>query len=212
MVDVFIISVLPAIRVGLRSLIEADPNCRVLGEGGSLAALRGLERDPDVVILDAEPSLAAAEALLALEEHTCGLVLLGPVAADAALPALLDTRPFAYLARDTGSEELLAALHAVASGLVVLDRRIGGHLLAHTVPAEHTPHDGTATPAGDLTSREREVLHLVAQGLPNKLIARRLDISEHTVKFHIAAILSKLGATSRTEAVHLGAKRGLVAL
>ena len=64
----------------------------------------------------------------------------------------------------------------------------------------------------DLTHREREVLGLVAEGLANKAIARRLTISEHTVKFHVAAILTKLGAGSRTEAVRFGAQRGLVAL
>jgi len=56
------------------------------------------------------------------------------------------------------------------------------------------------------------VLQLVAEGLPNKTIARRLGISEHTVKFHVAALMAKLGAGSRTEAVHLGARRGLVSL
>ena len=64
----------------------------------------------------------------------------------------------------------------------------------------------------DLTGREREVLQLVALGRANKVIARELGISEHTVKFHVAAILAKLGAGSRTEAAHIGARRGLVTL
>jgi DNA-binding NarL/FixJ family response regulator len=64
----------------------------------------------------------------------------------------------------------------------------------------------------ELTAREQEVLALVARGLPNKTIAAELGISEHTAKFHVAAILAKLGATSRTEAAHIGARRGLVAL
>ena len=64
----------------------------------------------------------------------------------------------------------------------------------------------------DLTAREREVLTLVAIGLTNKAIAQRLTISDHTVKFHVAAILAKLGAESRTEAVHLAARRGMLTL
>ena len=78
-----------------------------------------------------------------------------------------------------------------------------------------TAGDDTAVPAAageDLTPREREVLAQLALGLPNKTIARRLGISEHTAKFHVAAVMAKLGAASRTEAVRLGARRGLVAL
>ena len=66
--------------------------------------------------------------------------------------------------------------------------------------------------ADDLTPREKEVLQFIALGLANKTIAGRLGISEHTVKFHVASLLSKLGAASRTEAVLLGARRGLVVL
>src|SRR5437588_4256415 len=67
-------------------------------------------------------------------------------------------------------------------------------------------------PDESLTTREREVLELVSQGLSNKLIARRLQISEHTVKFHISSISSKLGASSRTDAVSRGLRRGLITL
>ena len=67
-------------------------------------------------------------------------------------------------------------------------------------------------PGEALTTREQEVLQLMAEGLPNRGIAKRLSISPHTVKFHVASILAKLGAESRTEAVHVGARRGLIAL
>ena len=72
--------------------------------------------------------------------------------------------------------------------------------------------DTVSTDAAELSQREQEVLHLLALGLPNKIIASRLSISEHTVKFHVASIMAKLGATSRTEAVRLGVRRGLVVL
>jgi len=70
----------------------------------------------------------------------------------------------------------------------------------------------TTSPDEALTAREREVLELLSQGLPNKLIARRLQISEHTVKFHVSSIYAKLGATSRTDAVSRGVRRGLITL
>jgi zinc/manganese transport system substrate-binding protein len=100
----------------------------------------------------------------------------------------------------------LDALRAVAAGLVVLDPRAAPALVAAA------PRLATESPAESLTARERDVLALVAQGLPNKTIAQRLAISEHTVKFHVGAILAKLGAASRTEAVRLAARRGLIAL
>jgi DNA-binding NarL/FixJ family response regulator len=100
-------------------------------------------------------------------------------------------------------------VRAVASGLVVADPALAGRLMA----ADSAGTIASAAPAGeDLTPRERQVLELIALGLPNKTIARRLGISEHTAKFHVAAVMAKLGAASRTEAVRLAARRGLVAL
>jgi DNA-binding NarL/FixJ family response regulator len=210
MVGVFVISSLPAVRIGLRTLIEADPRCRVTGDAGSLSATpRGMGNGPDVIVLDADPATMATEIAAALEEVPSGIVLLGPVVAGETLPSLLAGHSFAYLPRDAGSAELLAAIHAVAAGLVVIDPSAGSRLLHQGPSARDLP---SLESAETLTARERQVLQLVAQGLPNKIIARRLDISEHTVKFHVAAVLAKLGAASRTEAVHLGARRGLISL
>jgi DNA-binding NarL/FixJ family response regulator len=107
------------------------------------------------------------------------------------------------LLRNADGERLLAALRAVASGVAVLEPA----LLAAFVNARAAPADALA-----LTPRETEVLALVAEGLSNKLIADRLKISEHTAKFHLNAILNKLGAETRTEAVVLAARRGLLML
>jgi DNA-binding NarL/FixJ family response regulator len=99
----------------------------------------------------------------------------------------------------------------VASGLLVLDPAVARAALA-AAPADRL----RAAPAEDLaeplTDREMEVLHLLALGLPNKAIALRLGISEHTVKFHVGAILAKTGAAGRTEAVMLAARRGILPL
>ncbi len=118
---------------------------------------------------------------------------------------------FGALPRDAGTEEIVAAVMAVASGLTALDRSLAleafaglarGRLEAEPVSDQDEP----------LTAREREVLQLLAQGIPNKQIAQRLSISEHTVKFHVSAIMTKLGAASRTEAVTTAARRGLLLL
>lgn len=107
------------------------------------------------------------------------------------------------LNRESAPDRIAAALVAVAGGLVVCDPEY----------AAHAGFDNSAEPlAEELTDREREVLALMAEGLPNKTIAQRLDITEHTVKFHVNAILRKLGAHSRTEAVVRATRLGLVLL
>ena len=109
---------------------------------------------------------------------------------------------------DAPPEEIGAAVAAVARGLVVLPRALSERLLQG--PAVF----GGAVEelAESLTAREREVLELLGRGLSNKMIARALQISEHTVKFHVSSIYTKLGASSRAEAVSLGARHGLISL
>ncbi|MBX3012384.1 MAG: response regulator transcription factor [Caldilineaceae bacterium] len=110
------------------------------------------------------------------------------------------------LLRASEQPVLAAALYAVAAGLTVLDEALTTALLANNPPfPESTPNE-------PLTPREQEVLDGLAQGLSNKLIARQLNISEHTVKFHVNAILGKLGAQSRTDAVVRATRAGLLLL
>lgn len=119
------------------------------------------------------------------------------------------------LLRSADLEMLTAALVAAARGLLVVEPALATALLApEPSAAELTAPSSTATAAlpEPLTARELEVLALVAEGLPNKAIARRLGISEHTVKFHVNAIMGKLGAQSRTEAVVRATRLGLMAL
>ena len=111
----------------------------------------------------------------------------------------------ALLLRDVDADRLVAALQAAANNLVTLDPQIAPLLLPAVHPAMSPPVD-------PLTPRELEVLQHLAQGLPNKSIARRLNISDHTVKFHVNAIMSKLGAQSRTEAVVKATQLGLIFL
>jgi two-component system nitrate/nitrite response regulator NarL len=114
----------------------------------------------------------------------------------------------AALPRDADGESLAAALRAVVQGLVVLDESFAAALLGDVRDAPAAPPDLVES----LTPREAEVLQLLTQGLPNKAIAQRLGISDHTVKFHVNAILGKLGVQSRGEAIVQAVRLGLVAL
>jgi NarL family two-component system response regulator YdfI len=114
----------------------------------------------------------------------------------------------AILPADLPADQIVPALEAAAAGLVVLHPAE----VDAVFPAARTSSSPLAELVEPLTPRESEVLQMLASGLANKEIATRLAISEHTVKFHVASILGKLGAASRTEAVTLGIRRGLVLL
>ena len=163
---------------------------------------------PQAVLIDAGPGRADELAELSVwagEQPDLGLVVLADAGADRYLPALTRGR-LGYLARDAAPSTIVQAVRAVVTGLVVLDP-----LAVPTLAA--APSRPLSDPPADLlTARELEVLALLAQGLPNKTIAHRLAISDHTVKFHVGAILTKLGAASRTEAVTLAARQGLLML
>jgi DNA-binding NarL/FixJ family response regulator len=110
----------------------------------------------------------------------------------------------ALLSRDASAAEILAAVEAAASGLAVVDPRDLEGLLSGA------PAAAVAAEAPVLTPRELEVLRMMAEGAANKAIAFRLHISEHTAKFHVASILSKLNASTRAEAVAIGIRKGLI--
>jgi DNA-binding NarL/FixJ family response regulator len=210
MTRIAIVSSYPALRAGLRALLAAE-GLEILAEAsepGDLLAARALD-ELDVAVLDLP--LGGVDSLLELLPEWPSLrpLVLGPVEGADRLTTALDARPWAYLPREAGPEQLAAAARAVAAGLVTIDPTLAPALLAQPAAARQTvPEDA----AEELTAREREVLTLMAEGLANKQIAARLGISEHTVKFHVAAILAKLGAASRTEAGYVAARRGLIAL
>jgi DNA-binding NarL/FixJ family response regulator len=116
-------------------------------------------------------------------------------------------RGWACLARDADADQLDLAVRSAEAGLVLLDLPLAATSLAVSGMVTSAPQA-----MEPLTARELQVLQLVAQGLPNKGIARRLGISENTAKFHVASLCGKLGASSRTEAVTLAARRGLILL
>ncbi|MFQ5814830.1 MAG: response regulator transcription factor [Anaerolineae bacterium] len=205
-VRVLIVADDPLARAGLAMLLADQPGCTVTGQvAGDADLLAGLDvYRPDVVVWDLgwEPT-QAPEQLADLSDSGPPVVALLPDEAHAADTWTAGAR--GLLLRDTDAEGLTAALMAVAQGLVVFDRALAAALL---------PASGRAPMplVEELTPRELEVLQLLAEGLPNKAIAHRLSISEHTVKFHVNAILGKLGAQSRTEAVVRATRLGLIIL
>jgi DNA-binding NarL/FixJ family response regulator len=196
----------PALRAGLRAIL-GEHSLVVTAEASDVDELVQPVADTawDVVIVDPGPT---GEADLLADAPSIRALVLGPISSAERLPALMNGRAWGYLPRETDGATLASAVRAIAAGLVVMDAALAPTVVAPRPPAVSVDQGVLE----DLSPRERQVLHLVAEGLANKEIARHLKISEHTAKFHVAAILSKLGAASRTEAVHLAARRGLIAL
>jgi DNA-binding NarL/FixJ family response regulator len=214
MTDVLIVSQLATIRAGLAAVLGESGDLRVVGEARSLeaAGVPDLLTQIDVVLLDAA-SIDTIEQTVTLLAGPGpvgpSLVILGSGGAASRLALAAPTFPWGFLGRDAAPDRIIAAVRAVAAGFVVLDHDMAAEALASPRTAAPLP---LADTLDDLTAREHEVLTLVAVGLTNKAIAQRLGISDHTVKFHVAAVLAKLGAESRTEAVHLAVRRGLLSL
>ncbi|HLW36798.1 MAG TPA: response regulator transcription factor, partial [Candidatus Eremiobacteraceae bacterium] len=165
---------------------------------------------PDVIVVafdeDIEPALSELGGLLASARIPVVAVIANK-AESAWAAELVRAGVRAVLPLDVGSEELHAAIAAAAKNLVSLDADFLPALFSRAASVRGV--DGNAS---HLTARERDVLQMMADGLANKAIAQRIGISTHTVKFHVGSIMSKLNATSRTEAVTLGIRRGLILL
>jgi DNA-binding NarL/FixJ family response regulator len=201
-IRVAVISGYPAVHAGISVLLRSDPGIEVVSlESGDPLGIIEL----DAIVVDHEGLETAVELARDLASRPPFVVLGAEPETD--WPDL-GAGPVAFLAGDAGSPELVAAVQAVVNGLIVIDPEIAGiaGLRWNGAPAPIDPADDLLTP------REMEVLRLVANGLPNKTIAHQLAISEHTVKFHVGSILTKLDAASRTEAVTIATRRGLLAV
>ena len=210
MTTIYVASPFTTLAVGLRTLVHDEPLLELWegsGPSRSSGELRVSRRGPDIVLMAmVDPALTATDTLLARWPDS-GLVVL--TTDPDGWTALIEERPAALLPPETDPDRLVRAIHAVAAGFVVGEpqdlalrpRRPLVPITAGTIP-------GSAT----LTGRELEVLALIAEGSPNKAIARDLAITEHTVKFHVGSILDKLDAGSRTEAVTKSTRQGLLTI
>jgi two-component system, NarL family, nitrate/nitrite response regulator NarL len=211
-VRVLIVADDPLARAGLVMLLADLPELLIVGRvSGSDDLKVALDtHQPDVVLWDMgwKPEVA-----LSRFAEGPGIVLVVALLndeADAAQAWAAGAR--GLLSRNAAPGRIASALVAVAQSLVVLDPDYGTLLAAQPARAPGQFPSDESPLVEELTPRELEVLRLLAEGLPNKTIAQRLDISEHTVKFHVNAVLGKLGVGSRTEAVVRATRLGLIFL
>ncbi len=195
------------VRRGLRQTIEAEPDMQLVGEArtGREAVVLAAQVHPDVALLDVQmldmDGIAAAAALHTAQPDVA-LVMLTSFGSDAQLHAALRAGVTGYLLKELSGDELVAAIRGAAAGRPQMHPAILRRLMAQ-MPAP-------ADPLGALTAREREILHLIAQGMSNKEIGAALSLTEATVKGYVSVILSKLGVLDRTQAALVAVRYGLV--
>ena len=190
-------------RTGLEAIVRSQPDFQLAASTGTIAHLStsAARTGADVVLADAD-SLARP-----LEPALSAIVLLTDAVDARVISRLLKTGVRAVLPRESDADEIVAAIYAVYGGQVLLSAEAAENLAAVYGDSEADFDDALVE---EITPREIEVLRLLAGGLVNKDIASRLNISDHTVKFHVSSILEKLGAATRTEAVTIGIRRGLI--
>ena len=211
MIRVLIVDDHAIVRQGLTQLLGSTDDLEVVGTAadGAEAVTQAAALSPDVILMDLSmPGVdgveatrrivaAAAASPTPTEDHR--IVVLTSFLDQPRIVAALDAGASGYILKDAPPDEVIAAVRAVAAGGAPLDPRAARVLL---------DRQRTARPSRSLSAREREVLGLLAQGLPNKQIARRLGISDRTVKAHLTNVFQQLGVTDRTQAA-LWAKENL---
>jgi NarL family two-component system response regulator YdfI len=220
-IRVVVVSPLQAVRLGLRVMLSESPAgaddlppaaIAVVYESANLGELDGILEDVDVLLL-ASDSLAFSELgrLVSKQEGRLSVLLLTQDPQAARQLSILPLRAWGILTIEASLEELTAAVYALNEGLLVgmptllkpaLVRLLAGESILQAELPGVVPES--------LTDRENEVLQLLAMGLANKQIAGTLGISEHTVKFHVSSIYTRLNVTNRAEAVRVGIQRGLI--
>ena len=197
----------PVVRFGLTQLLNAESDLEVVGEASSAEeAVRQIKRlKPDVTILDMEMGESrGADTLRAVRALSANARIVVYTAFDDGdrVAEAIALGAQGYLLKESANHELARAVRVVHSGGTILEPTVASRLMAR-MRAEKSQ-------ASDLSERERQVLSLMTEGKSNRGIAQSLYITERTVKFHVSAILTKLRASNRTEAVLIAAQRGLV--
>ncbi|MBE9038283.1 response regulator transcription factor [aff. Roholtiella sp. LEGE 12411] len=210
MIRVMVVATSPVVRAGLSAVVTN--NSTTLTVVGSASDLDVLAREvgqlqPDVVLLDLSGNLQQSvwEKLLFIQEeqYPLGIIVIVEELDSIDLEMALRSGVRGMLPSISTESEIVAAVEAIAFGLVVLHPDFLELL---------SVREKVVTPVQSLTPREIEVLGMLGSGLGNKAIAKGLHISEHTVKFHLSSIFQKLGVSTRTEAVAVGVRLGLIML
>ena len=204
-IRIAVVATSAARRAGLESIVRSHADFHLAGSFGAVASLVSFARSTelDVIVIDSD----STRDLLLEPTPDAAIVLLTEVSDARSISRLLRSGVRAILSRESDPDDVLSAIYTAYDGLALLSRPIAESLAA--VYSDQSPEVEDEL-SEEITSRETEVLRMLAEGLVNKEIAARLGISEHTVKFHISSILDKLDASTRTEAVTLGIRRGLI--
>ncbi|GAA2235500.1 MULTISPECIES: response regulator transcription factor [Kitasatospora] len=207
MIRVLLVDDHPVVRRGLRAMVDDLPEVTAVGEAAegaeALRLLESLPVRPDVVLMDLQMGsgmhgVEATRRITALPDPPAVLILT-TYSTDADILAAVEAGATGYLLKDAPPEEVAAAVHAAARGETVLAPPVAARLLGRVRAGRPT-----------LSPREAEILQLLAEGLANRQISRRLFISEATVKTHLVHIYDKLGVDSRTGAIAAGLASGLI--
>jgi len=204
----------PVVRDGLVAMLDTQPDFQVVAQAstGIEAVQRAVELKPDILLLDLEmPDMDGVEALrqLRLLLPEIRTLVFTAFQTDELILGAIRAGAKGYLLKGAPRDQLFFAIRVISQGGSLLEPVVASKLIEQMDRPAEGPH-AFNRPA--LTSREMEVLRLLAQGKANREIAGELVISERTVKFHVSSILSKLGAGNRTEAVSVAAQRGLIEL
>lgn len=207
MIRLMIVDDHPLVRAGLVALVSDDVDVLVVGEAGDgeTALDLAIHLQPDVVLMDLSmPGMGGVEATrrLTLSVETA-VVVLTSFLDDDQVNAALAAGAVGYLLKDSDSADLLRGVHQAAEGYAPIDARVARALLPGVERDQSQPANNV------LSSREQEVLRLVARGLANKQIARSLGISESTVKAHVGSIFRAIGVSDRTSAAMWARTYGL---
>jgi len=192
------------LRAGIGAMIATQPDMQLVGEASSGREAVQLHRDlnPDVTLMDLQmPDMSGLDAIIAIktENPTARIIVLTTYSGDALAQRALKAGAQAYVLKSLVRTEMLNTIRVVYEGEKRIQADVAAEIAKHTADAA-------------LTTREIEVLRLVASGHANKEISARLSINEETTKSHVKNILAKLGAKDRTHAVSLGLKRGIISL
>jgi two-component system, NarL family, response regulator LiaR len=217
MIRILLVDDHPIVREGLRALLETQDDFDVIAEcaNGEEALRLSATLRPDMLLLDLEmPILDGVETIRRLRQssHVPRIIVFTAFDNDERIIHAIQNGANGYLLKEAPRDEIFKAIRVTMEGGSLLQPIIASKLLRHVEQQKGTNQATNHIPVEELTERELEVLHLLAQGMPNKEIASHLIISERTAKFHVSSIMGKLGATNRTEAVALAAQRGLITL
>jgi DNA-binding NarL/FixJ family response regulator len=202
------------VRRGLLAFLDSEPDIEVVGEaaGGAqaldlLASMDSASRRPDVIVMDLQMApidgIESTRRVRALY-NDIEVVALTSFAEEERVHAALEAGASGYLLKDSDADDVAAAVRAAHRGELRLDPVVAKRLMSSL------RHERRGDPVSELTSRELDVLRLVAAGKPNKQIASELEISERTARTHVSRILRKLGLSSRTQAALWAVREGLV--